>query len=113
MQSQIFPTKPTAGKVDELEALLTAQRLSFLASSTTTGLTGSLHEAIADFRVALNPRSHMAASPALSRLEVPNQVPAYTKDSEAPTKAGELDMATPMPCVCSESAMVGVCLFLV
>lgn len=84
MQSLAFTTKPKAGEVDELEALLAAQRLSFLASSTTIVSAGSLREAIADFRGALSPRSHVTASPAFSHVDIPSQPPVYPKVSNLP-----------------------------
>lgn len=53
----------TIGGVDELEALLTAQRLSFLASSLAVDTPEMLRNGISAFRAALNPRRLPVASP--------------------------------------------------
>ncbi|KAG8913338.1 hypothetical protein FRC01_004593 [Tulasnella sp. 417] len=91
---QAFTAKPTVDDVDELEILLTAQRLSSFASSATSGSAGSLREAIAEFRAALNPQSHVTASPALFHAE----------GTETPAKARELDLEAPIHCVCLDKA---------
>lgn len=52
------------GGIDELEAFIAGQRLSFLISSTAPGSPENLRQGVAAFRETLRPRSTLATSSA-------------------------------------------------
>ncbi|KAG8947034.1 hypothetical protein FRC04_011214 [Tulasnella sp. 424] len=91
----------TAGGVDELEALLTAQRLSFLASSLAVDSPEMLRNGISAFRAALDPLRLPAASP-LSTEALPTHEASPSQGSTVLAGGDKSASSGPCTCMCKD-----------